>query len=62
MLHRKLIPLQEDTTSAEKNESHFLYGKDDEIKGDNITDEKDGNIEYGNDFIICKLIHIKDSK
>ena len=43
-----------------KNEYQYLYKKDDELKGDNITDENEGFIEYGNDFINCKLIHDRD--
>ena len=27
---------------------------DDELKGDNITVENEGVVEYGNDFINCK--------
>ena len=56
MLHRKIIPIQEYATSAEKYQSHYLYKRDDETKGENITDENEGIIEYSNDFIICKNI------
>ena len=34
--------------------------KDDEIEGDNITNEKEGIIEYGDDFKNCKLNHDSD--
>ena len=30
-----------------------------ELKGDNITVENEGIIEYGEDFINCKIIHSK---
>ena len=61
MLHQKCIPLQEYKTSAEKNDCHYLYRKNDELKGDNLTDENERIIEYGNDFIICKVFHDRDS-
>ena len=50
MCHQKYIPIQEYKNSIEK---------DDELKGDNITDEKEGIVEYGNDFLYCKIIHAK---
>ena len=39
-----------------KNEYEYVYKKDDELKGDNITDQNEGIVEYGNNFIICKII------
>ena len=42
-----------------KNEYKYLYKKDDELKGDNITVENEGDVEYGNNFINCKIIHSK---
>ena len=45
--------------STVKNEYEYLYKKDDELKGDNITVENEGIVEYGNDFINCKVIHSK---
>ena len=38
-----------------RNEYQYLYEKDDKLK------EKESIIEYGNDFINCKIIHDKDS-
>ena len=38
-----------------------IYKKNNELKGDNITDENEGNIENGNNFINCKIIHDRDS-
>ena len=32
---------------------------DDELKGDNITVENEGVVEYGVDFFNCKIIHSK---
>ena len=59
MLHQKYIPLQEYENSTLKNEYQYLYKKDEELKSDNITVENDGIVEYGNDFINCKIIHSK---
>ena len=42
-----------------KNEYQYLYKKDEDMKDDNITVENEGNVEYGNDFINCKIIHSK---
>ena len=52
MLHQKYIPLQEYENSTVKNEYEYLYKKDRELKCDNIT-----VVEYGNDFLNCKIIH-----
>ena len=59
MLHQKYITIQEYENSAVENEYQYLYKKDEELKGGNITDENEGNAEYGNDFINCKIIHSK---
>ena len=59
MLHQKYIPLQEYENSTVKNEYQYLYKKDGELKGDNITIKNDGIVEYGNDFINCKIIQSK---
>ena len=50
MLHQKYIPLQEYEISTVNNEYQYLYKKDDVLKGDNITVENEGIVEYGNDF------------
>ena len=50
MLHQKYILNQEFESSTENDEYQYLYEKTDELKGDNITDEKEGIVEYGNDF------------
>ena len=57
MLHQKYIPLQEYENSTVKNVYQYLYKKDGELKGDNISVENEGVVEYGNDFINCKIIH-----
>ena len=59
MLHQKHIPLQEYENSAMKNEYQYLYKKDEKIKGDNISVENKGIVEYGNDFYKCKIVHSK---
>ena len=59
MSHQKYIPIQEYQNSTMKNEYQYLYKKDEELKGDNITDEIEGIVEYGNDFLNCKIIHSK---
>ena len=60
MLHQKQIPIQACKLSTEKDEFQHLCKKDDELKGDNTTDENEGVIEYGNVFINCKIIHDRD--
>ena len=59
MLDQKYIPLQEYEISTVKNEYQYLNKKDDVIKGDNITVENEGIIEYGNDFLNCENIFSK---
>ena len=59
MLHQKYIPLQEYENSIMKNEYQYLYKKDEELKGCNIAAKDEGIVEYGNDFINCKIIHTK---
>ena len=59
MLHQKYIPIQEYENSTVKNEYQYWYKKDEELKGGNITDENEGIVEYGNDFINCKIVHSK---
>ena len=59
MLYQKYIPIQEYEKSTMNNEHQHLYKKDEELKGDNIAVENGGNVEYGNDFIKCKIIHSK---
>ena len=59
MLHRKYIPVQEYMNSSVENVYDYLYKNDMELKGDNITVENEGVVEYGNDFLNCKIIHSK---
>ena len=59
MLHQKCIPIQEYENSTMKNDYDYLYKKNDELKGDNITDGNEGIVEYGNDFMNCKIVFSK---
>ena len=40
-----------------EDEYQYLYKKDSELKDDNFED--DGIVEYGNDFLNCKIIDYK---
>ena len=53
MLHRKYIFIEQDKNSTERNEYEYLHKKEDELKGDV---DNEGIVEYGNDFIKCKII------
>ena len=57
MLHRKYenLFLFKNMKLQQKNEKQYLIKKDDELKGDN-----EGIIQYGNDFINCKVVHDRD--
>ena len=59
MLEQKYVPIQEYENSTVKNEYRYLFKKDEELKGGNTTVENDGIVEYGNDFIKCKIVHSK---
>ena len=59
MLHQKNIPIQEYQNSTMKNEYQYLYEKDEELRGDIITVENEGIVEYGNDFLNCNIVHSK---
>ena len=59
MLHQKYIPLQEYENWSVKSEYQYLYKKDEELKGDNITVENESIVEYGTDCLNCKIIHSK---
>ena len=59
MLHQKYNPFEEYENSTMKNEYQYLYKKDDELKSNNIIVENQCIVEYGNDFLNCKIIHSK---
>ena len=59
MLHQKYIPLQEYENSTMKNGYQYLYKKDEELKGNNISVENEGIVEYGSVFYKCKIVHSK---
>ena len=62
MLHQNYISIQEYESSTGKDEYQYLYKKDEVLKCDNITVENEGIVEFGNDFLICKIIHSKQYK
>ena len=53
MIYRKFIPFEEYKNSTQKEEYVYLHKKDDEMKNDIITVEKDAIVEYANDLINC---------
>ena len=55
MLHQKYISIEEFENDEMEDEYQYLYKKDSELKGD----DDDGEVEYGNDFVNCKIIHSK---
>ena len=59
ILHQTYIPLQEYESSTVKNQYQYLYKEDEELKGDIITVENEGIVEYGIDFTNCKIVHSK---
>ena len=59
MLYQKHNPIEGYKNSIMKNEYLYLYKKDEELKGDNITVENEGIVEYGNCFLNCKITHSK---
>ena len=59
MLYQKYIIIEELENSKTQDEYQYLYKKDSELKGNNITAEDDGVVEYGNDFLNCKFIDSK---
>ena len=56
MLYQKYITIEECDNSKMADEYQYLYKKDSELTGDNITVENDGIVEYGNHFLNCKII------
>ena len=56
MLHQKDILLLEYEDSSVKKDYEYLYKKDEELKGDNITVENEGFVKCAKDFTNCKII------
>ena len=53
----KISLLKNKKNSTQKDVHQYLYKKDDELNGENFDDVDNGGIiEYGNDFIKCKII------
>ena len=57
MLYQKYITIEEFDNSEIRDEHQYLYKKDSELKGVNVGD--DGVVEYGDDFLSCKIIDSK---
>ena len=57
MLYQKYITIEECDKSGMRDEYEYLHKKDSELKGDIVED--DGIVEYGSDFLNCKIIHSK---
>ena len=57
MLYQKYITIEEFDNSEVRDEYEYLHKKDSESKDDNVED--DGIVEYGNDFLNCKIIDSK---
>ena len=55
------ISLLRNIKIQQKIEYECLYKKDDESKGDNITNGNQGIIHYGDGFISCKVFHDRHS-
>ena len=58
-LHQKYIPIREYENSTRKDEYKYLYTMCGELEGDNMIVEDKGVVRYGNDFLICEIIHCK---
>ena len=54
MLYQKYISIKEFEDSEMRDEYDYLHKKDPELKDDNVED--DGLVEYGSDFLNCKII------
>ena len=59
MIHQKYITIEEfaNDEMEDEDEYQYLYKRDSELKGDNFKD--DSEVEYGNEFLYCKIIHTK---
>ena len=58
MLYQKIITIEEHENSKIAEQYQYLYKKK-EVKGDKITVENEGVVEYGNDFINYNIIQSK---
>ena len=57
----KLIPSEEYKISTQKDDYVYLHKKDKEMENDKITVENEGIVEYGREFLNCKIVHDRDS-
>ena len=61
MFFRKIFPFEEYKKSTQKDDYVYLHKKDNEMKNGKVTVENEGIVEYGKDFLNCKIIHDRDS-
>ena len=59
MAHQKYITIEEFENSKMFDEYQYLYKKDSELKGYNDIEDDEDIVEYGNDFLNCKIIDSK---
>ena len=59
MAHQKYITIEEIENSKVFDEYHYLFKKDSELKGYNDIEDDEDIVEYGNDFLNCKIIDSK---
>ena len=59
MAHQKYITIEEIENSKMFDEYQYLYKKDSELKGYNDIEDDEDKVEYGNDFLNCKIIDSK---
>ena len=59
MAHQKYITIEEFENSKAFDEYPCLYKKDSELKRYNDIEDDEDIVEYGNDFLNCKIIHSK---
>ena len=57
--YQKYVTIEEFENTEVEDEYQYLYKKDSELRGGNITVENESVVEYGNEFLYCKIIHSK---
>ena len=56
MVHQKYTTIEEFENEEIRDEYQYLYKKEEELKGES---DDDGIVEYGNDFLNCKIFDSK---
>ena len=59
MTHRRNITIEEFENSKLFDKYQYLYKKDSELKSYNDIEDDEDIVEYGNDFLNCKIIDSK---